>query len=129
MPTVTSRTNAGLLPEELAALRATLLEQRAFRREQLATIRQRAGEPAEKPTGQSAGQSAGQAGAARAEVQGHLAVAARIVLADVEAALDRMATGHYGRCRSCRGTIELARLRICPQTLHCAECHRLQEAG
>jgi RNA polymerase-binding transcription factor DksA len=109
---VNSQTNAGLRPEELAALRALLLEQRAFRQEQLAGIRHR-----------------GQRGAERAEVQGHLAVAARIVLADVEAALDRMATGHYGQCRSCRGTIELARLRIFPQTLHCAACHRLQETG
>ena len=55
--------------------------------------------------------------------------AARLVLADVEAALDRMNTGHYGDCRSCRGPIELARLRICPQTLYCAECHRLRETA
>ncbi|WP_350274424.1 TraR/DksA C4-type zinc finger protein [Kribbella sp. HUAS MG21] len=77
-------TNAGIHPAELAALRAKLLDQRAFRREQLAALRR-------------------------------------------EAALDRMSTGHYGQCRSCRGPIDLARLRICPQALYCAECHRLQE--
>jgi DnaK suppressor protein len=110
----TSRRNAGLPREELAVLRAKLLEQRAFRREQLVGIHQRPGEPEHH-------------GAARAEVRGYLAVAARIVLADVEAALDRMETGHYGQCRACRGPVEPARLRICPQTLYCGECHRLQE--
>ncbi|HEY3556887.1 MAG TPA: hypothetical protein VGL05_05480 [Kribbella sp.] len=94
-------------------LRAALLEQRAFRTEQLAGIRRREG----------------QRGAAQDEVQDHLAAAARGVLADVEAALDRIHTGHYGHCRGCRGPIELPRLRICPQTLYCGECHRLQEAG
>jgi RNA polymerase-binding transcription factor DksA len=126
---VNTQTNAGLQPEELAALRALLLEQRAFRREQLAGIRQRTQEPPGQAQGEAPGEAPGQSAGARAEVQGHLAVAARVVLADVEAALDRMATGHYGRCRSCRGPIDLARLRIYPQTLHCAECHRLQETG
>ncbi|NIK57776.1 TraR/DksA family transcriptional regulator [Kribbella shirazensis] len=120
---MTSRTNAGLRPEELAVLRALLLEQRAFRREQLAGIRRHANES----SGEQAEELPVVEAGARAEVQGHLAVAARLVLADVEAALDRMETGHYGRCRACRATIDLPRLRICPQALHCAECHRLQE--
>ena len=106
--------NAGLPGDELAVLRAKLLEQRAFRREQLVGIHQRPVAPEHH-------------GAARAEVRGYLAVAARGVLADVEAALDRIHTGHYGHCRGCRGPIELPRLRICPQTLYCGECHRLQE--
>jgi RNA polymerase-binding transcription factor DksA len=119
---VTSRTaaafNAGLPRQVLAALRARLLEQRAFRREQLRTIRLSA------PKG-----SVGADRAAQAEVQDHLAGAARIVLADVEAALDRMDTGHYGRCIRCRRPVELHRLRICPQTVYCGECHRVREAG
>lgn len=105
--------NAGLPRQELAMLRAELLEQRGFRREQLLAIRQSSRGPS----------------AARAEVQDHLAVAARIVLADVEAALDRMNTGHYGQCRSCHGAVEPGRLRICPQALYCAECHRVRESG
>lgn len=106
----------GLPPEELARLRAGLLEQRAFRREQLAGIRL------------GPDQVGGGPRTARAEVQDHLTVAARIVLADVEAALHRMDTGHYGQCRACRGAIEVSRLRICPQALHCAECHRVRES-
>jgi DnaK suppressor protein len=119
---VTSRTatafNAGLPRQELATLRATLLEQRAFRREQLRTIRSSV---PNEPIGAD--------GSARAEVRDHLAVAARIVLADVEAALDRLDTGHYGRCVLCRRPVEVRRLRICPQTVYCAECHRVRESG
>ena len=105
----TTRRNGGLPHEELAVLRAKLLEQRVFRREQLAGF--------------------GKSGAVLDEVHGQLVGAARLVLADVEAALDRMETGHYGQCRGCRGPIELPRLRICPQTLYCGECHRLRETG
>ena len=111
--------NAGLPRQELAVLRAGLLEQRAFRREQLLGIRQSAGSD-----------WAGEVrSTARAEVLDHLTVAARIVLADVEAALDRMDTGHYGQCRACRGAIEVPRLRICPQALYCGECHRVREVA
>jgi len=111
--------NAGLKPQELAVLRAALLEQRAFRREQLAGIRRSTGPD----------EAVGDRRTARAQVRDHLAVAARIVLADVEAALHRIDTGHYGQCRACRGVIELSRLRICPQALYCGECHRVREAA
>ncbi|WP_427890747.1 TraR/DksA family transcriptional regulator [Kribbella sp. GL6] len=102
----TNRRNGGLPREELAVLRAKLLDQRAFRSEQLA----------------------GYGGnAVLDEVRSQLVVAARLVLADVEAALDRMSTGHYGHCRACRGPIELPRLRICPESLYCTLCHQERE--
>ncbi|MGZ0152323.1 TraR/DksA family transcriptional regulator [Kribbella sp. WER1] len=104
----TNRRNGGLPHEELAILRAKLLNQRAFRQEQLAGFG---------------------AGAVLNEVDGQLVGAARTVLADVEAALDRMDTGHYGHCRGCRGPIDLPRLRICPESLYCGTCHRERESG
>jgi RNA polymerase-binding transcription factor DksA len=113
-PTGTTARNAGLPPEELALLRVALLEQRAFRREQLAGLQPAAGGPS---------------GTVHDEIQKSLAVAARSVLADIEAALDRMATGYYGECRSCRAPIDRSRLRICPQAVECGECHRLREQG
>lgn len=109
--------NAGLPRQELKTLRARLLEQRAFRREQVRTLHRSTPED-----------SLGADRSAHAEVQDHLAVAARVVLADVEAALDRMATGHYGRCIRCRSAVEVHRLQICPETVYCGECHRLQES-
>ncbi|MEU8221127.1 TraR/DksA C4-type zinc finger protein [Kribbella sp. NPDC048915] len=134
--TRTTPRNAGLPDHELAALRASLLDQRAFRQEQLATLHRHppanATGPADGRTGTGygvTGRVGEQGQAARDEVRSYLAVAARIVLADVEAALDRMETGHYGECRSCRAPIDLARLRVCPQAMHCAECHRRQETA
>ena len=115
---VASVVNAGIAGRDLAVLRLSLLEQRAFRREQLRRIRQA------PPPGSPA-----RLRSALVEVQDCLATGARIVLADVEAALARMETGHYGRCCHCREAVSLARLRICPQTLYCAECHRLREQG
>lgn len=103
-----------LSPTQLATLRAALLEQRSFRRQQLATLH--------RPPVHVAMDAE-----VHVEVRDHLATAARAVLADVEAALDRMHTGHYGQCRACRRPIALSRLRICPQCLYCGECHRLQE--
>ncbi|MFG1910227.1 TraR/DksA family transcriptional regulator [Kribbella sp. NPDC048928] len=107
-----------LSPLQLATLRAALLEQRSFRRQQLVTLH--------RPPAQAALDAEVDA-EVHVEVRDHLATAARAVLADVEAALDRMHTGHYGQCRACRRPIALSRLRICPQCLYCAECHRLQE--
>ncbi|GAA1573196.1 hypothetical protein GCM10009804_32180 [Kribbella hippodromi] len=127
--------NGGIPKIELAGLRAILLDQRTFRREQLAQIRQRpkptptTSHPSTPNAGASRAGRVEGAGAGRAEVEDCLVVAARDVLADVEAALDRMDTGHYGECRECRGGIALSRLRICPQTLYCGECHRARETA
>ncbi|MEU9592665.1 TraR/DksA C4-type zinc finger protein [Streptomyces sp. NPDC048193] len=109
-----------LSPEDLAALRDSLLEQRLFRQEQLrqiTTARPPAG--GRRPPGS----------AAQAEVRGQLAASARMVLADVEAALDRMAEGRYGSCHLCRRPIARERLVIVPQARYCARCQQVREAG
>jgi len=49
------------------------------------------------------------------------------ILQDIEAALDRMEQGVYGRCATCGHEIEAARLDILPQANTCAACSR-QEA-
>jgi DnaK suppressor protein len=41
----------------------------------------------------------------------------------IEAALDRVAAGAYGRCCSCQVGIPIERLRMEPATPFCAECH------
>ncbi|MEU3661050.1 TraR/DksA C4-type zinc finger protein [Streptomyces sp. NPDC032940] len=105
-----------LSPEDLAALRDGLLEQRLFRREQL---RQITAAPAR----------AGDRSAARTEVRVQLAASARMVLADVEAALERMAEGRYGSCHLCRRPIARERLAIVPQARYCARCQQVREAG
>lgn len=99
---------------DLAVLRASLREQRAFRRRQLRALTAGAGGPS----------SAG-----RAEAAARAAACARMVLADVEAALDRMDRGGYGVCGLCRGPVSRACLMVVPQVRYCARCRPVREAG
>lgn len=114
-------TNAGLSAAELAALRENLNEQRAFRLDQLAQLWQ--GTPARAQRARE------QAAVSQLEVHIKLCASARMVLADVEAALERMDQGTYGFCRQCRLPIEPARLRIVPQARYCGRCRQVREAG
>ncbi|CAL9367614.1 TraR/DksA C4-type zinc finger protein [Streptomyces sp. Tu 3180] len=107
-----------LTSEDLAALRDDLHEQRLFREEQL---RQLAADPTPLADGPR--------GAGRIEVRVKLAASARMVLADVEAALTRMDTGTYGTCHLCRRPIQRERLLIVPQARYCARCQQVREAS
>ncbi|MFH8487688.1 TraR/DksA family transcriptional regulator [Streptomyces longisporoflavus] len=110
------------LPTEiLAALRENLHEQRLFRREQLQQLSAAA-------TTRTAATRVRQS-SSRAEVHVKLTASARMVLADVEAALERMDHGGYGSCHLCRATIARERLMIVPQARYCARCQQVREAG
>ncbi|MFE7816280.1 TraR/DksA C4-type zinc finger protein [Streptomyces sp. NBRC 110035] len=116
-----------LTSEDLAALRANLREQQLFRRDQL---RQFAVDPEPLPDGPDGpGGAVVPQAAGRLEVQVRLAASARMVLADVEAALTRMDTGDYGLCHLCRGPVERDRLLIVPQARYCARCQQVREAA
>ena len=95
------------LARHLPALRAALLEQRRFRADQLNQLQ------AEVPTDD-----------AREEVTLTLRRAARVALADIDAALARMREGRYGRCVHCDTTIPLERLEILPAVALCMSCQR-----
>lgn len=113
-------TYAGMSAAELAALREDLNEQRAFRRDQLAQLW--LGTPARAQRARE------QAAVAQLEVHIKLCASTRMVLADVEAALERIDQGTYGICRQCRHPIKPARLRIVPQAHYCGRCHQVREA-
>ncbi|MGW7296422.1 MULTISPECIES: TraR/DksA family transcriptional regulator [unclassified Streptomyces] len=106
--------DTALSAEDLAALREDLHEQRLFRREQLQQL--------------TAAPVSG-TGAPLDEVRVKLAASARMVLADVEAALARMDRGSYGTCHLCRRPIDRVRLTIVPQARYCARCQHVREAG
>ncbi|MCQ8834957.1 TraR/DksA family transcriptional regulator [Streptomyces malaysiensis] len=110
---------AHLSPEDLAALRENLHEQRLFRQEQLRRI-------ASAPRAEDLLR---RRSAAQAEVHIKLAASARMVLADVEAALQRIAEGSYGACHLCRRPVERERLMIVPQARYCGRCQQVREAG
>nr|WP_203635129.1 TraR/DksA C4-type zinc finger protein [Streptomyces sp. SID10815] len=110
-----------MTPEDLAALRENLHEQRLFRQEQLQQITTAVTARPDDPLRQQV--------AAQAEVRIALAASARMVLADVEAALARLADGSYGACHLCRRPIARERLEIVPQARYCARCQQVREAG
>ncbi|MEU8525572.1 MULTISPECIES: TraR/DksA family transcriptional regulator [Streptomyces] len=113
--------NTTLSNEDLDALRENLHEQRLFRQDQL---RQIAGAATPRTDALLARRAASQF-----EVRLKLAASARMVLADVEAALTRMDQGRYGACHLCRKPIARERLMIVPQARYCARCQQVREAG
>ena len=40
----------------------------------------------------------------------------------LEMALERIDTGDYGRCQSCKGSIPYGRLKITPEAVRCGDC-------
>ncbi|WP_433544268.1 TraR/DksA family transcriptional regulator (plasmid) [Streptomyces sp. CA-294286] len=110
-----------LSSDDLAPLRELLHEQRLFREEQL---RQLAVAAATRTDALRARQAASQL-----EISVKLAASARMVLADVDAALARMDQGCYGTCHLCRGPIARERLTVVPQARYCARCQQVREAG
>ena len=113
--------DTALSVEDLAALRENLHEQRLFRRDQL----QQLTVPATSRTEALLDRRA----ASQLEVHVKLAASARMVLADVEAALTRLDQGRYGTCHLCRSPIARERLLIVPQARYCARCQQVREAG
>ena len=111
--------DTALTCEDLAALREDLREQQAFRQEQLRQF----------ASTSRAEDRRRQADPARIEVGIKLAASARMVLADVEAALARMDSGEYGACQLCLRPVERHRLLIVPQARYCGRCQQVKEAG
>ncbi len=125
-PIIDDRDTA-LSADDLAALRENLQDQRVFRQEQLQQLRQAQQLPA--PAAGRADAPRERLAGPQAEVRGKLAASARMVLADIEAALARMDHGDYGNCHLCREPIGRARLAVVPQGRYCTRCQQAREAG
>ena len=66
--------------------------------------------------------------ARRTRMLARAAVTERQALAEIEAALDRLTSGQYGRCEQCREQIPAALLGSHPQARYCASCGWLAAA-
>lgn len=117
-PTLDAR-QTPLSAADLAALRENLHEQRLFRRRQMRAL-------VAPPAGASA--TAGPQVPAQTEVRHQLIACARMVLADVEAALRRMDEGGYGDCHLCGRAIAWEHLDVVPQARYCARCGQARGA-
>jgi DnaK suppressor protein len=58
----------------------------------------------------------------RAKLLARRTVTERQALAEIEAALDRIASGQYGRCEQCREPLSAALLARQPQARYCTAC-------
>ena len=65
--------------------------------------------------------------AAQNEISSQLAEVESRELANVEVALERIRSGHYGKCDGCNDSIPLARLQALPYATFCIECQREME--
>jgi DnaK suppressor protein len=100
---------SALGPQQRAAFRSQLEQQRDFRLEQLAELR------AIDPRNTS-------------EVTEVLAAGARVALDEVRAALYRLDSGSYGWCTDCGEALPMERLEVLPQVGQCLACSRLAAA-
>lgn len=112
---------AALTTDDLDVLRENLRDQYLFRQEQLRQIGSAAPSRADDLLGRQV--------PSQLEVRIKVAASARMVLADVEAALRRMDEGRYGACHLCRRPIARERLLIVPQARYCSRCQQVREAG
>ncbi len=101
------------LSEHLPQLRGALLQQRCFRVEQLTEL-----------AGATCPASASIPDQQRNHVMLLVRTAALGALVDIDAALNRMRLGCYGRCPSCGTAIELERLEVLPMVALCMSCQR-----
>lgn len=108
-------TPAPLPPDQLAALREMLEQQRAFRIDQLAQLH--------RPV------ASGPLSTTDPEIFRSLVAGARAALRDVQAALWRMEDGTYGRCVDCDGPVAAERLEVLPQAGRCLPCERHVREG
>jgi DnaK suppressor protein len=116
---ISSVENHRLDPAELAALRDSLEKHRLFRRDQLREIALTTTSRGDRASPEDA--------VAQTEIRHQLATTARMVLAEIDAAVLRMDNSEYGKCDRCGDPLAIQRLRIHPQTRYCMRCQYAME--
>jgi DnaK suppressor protein len=106
-----------LTSERLTELGVELDLQRRFRVAQLEDLAVAAAEPASATD------------PARRQITRALTVAAESVLSDIDAALNRLQHGTYGKCQHCAAPIPFERLEALPMTRLCMPCQYATETS
>lgn len=63
----------------------------------------------------------------QAEIEGQLAEVESRELSRIDAALEKIRQGHYGRCETCGQPIKVVRLQAVPYATECIRCARSAE--
>jgi DnaK suppressor protein len=84
----------------------------------------RDGSDAVSAAAEAAGPDARQAAVRRASAMWHRAVAEWRAMAEIDAALSRLAAGRFGWCQQCGVAIAFSRLTEVPQARYCPACDR-----
>lgn len=113
-----------LSPERIERLRGYLLEQQANLQQQLVSL-SNAAQEANVGLGNHMAEDATAAFDQATTVS--LRRSHQRALQEVEAALQRMAAGTYGKCERCGDEIDFARLKAMPQATLCMTCQRMVE--
>ncbi len=101
------------------AVKARLEARRAELRQRLVRVevdRRHQSEPLEADSEEQANQTGND------EVLGAIGASGRDELVAIDAALSRLASGHYGQCATCGKAIDTARLAAVPHALRCTGC-------
>jgi DnaK suppressor protein len=108
-PYTSTKRDRRVVHDQHSERREMLDQARSFRLEQLADLER---ELAEAP---------------QESVKRALHRAATSVLAEIDAALDRISTGAYGWCITCARPIPEGRLDVLPMAAQCMPCHREEQ--
>ena len=111
--TIPTRQSRYVSREFIESARRRLLQQRRFRVQQLAQL-----EAAPPHRG---------ADIARAEIRQALRTAAQAALGNIDAALDSIDKGQYGRCSACGVGLSLSRLSALPMAPRCGACQHARD--
>jgi DnaK suppressor protein len=106
------------LRTDLLTTRSALLREAAFLSEEDAVLRAEQSSGAARPRSEGDGDAT----AVERDLNAQLSAASRTALADVDAALARIAEGSYGRCAGCGGEIPFGRLEVRPRAATCVKC-------
>jgi RNA polymerase-binding protein DksA len=103
-------------PQQVAQIRADLMQHKAELQKRVTTIHEHARDPLEQDSAEQAAQLGNVAVVAALESE------AVQQIADIDAALQRLDAGTYGICVSCGEPIGAGRLKVRPAATQCRDC-------
>ncbi|RYF82862.1 MAG: TraR/DksA family transcriptional regulator [Comamonadaceae bacterium] len=114
-------TNSRALQQQLEAMKRQVLDELRAWAPSAQAARVEGGHDVKTHADEAEAERAADVHLAEAEVD-------RTRLGDIERALARLATGHYGICEDCDGEIPRARLLAQPAAIRCTACQAAVEA-